>query len=62
MGLRRGVAWGRAGVQRGAAHGRGLGPRRGAAWGRAGAQQRWAAQGRNVGLRRGAKVWGGAGA
>ena len=52
VGPRRGAACGRAGVQRGAAYGRGRGPRRGAARGCAGVH-RGAAQGRSVGLRRG---------
>ena len=56
VGLRRGAACGRAGVQRWAAWELGVGPRMGAAWGRAGAG-RGAAQGRSVGLRRGA-AWG----
>ena len=53
VGLRRGAACGRAGVQRGAAGERGVGPHMGATWGRAGAR-RGAAQGRSVGLVRGA--------
>ena len=57
MGLRIGVTWGCVGAQRGAAHGRGMGPRMRAAWDQAG-EKRGAAQERCVRLRCLGQRWG----